>query len=47
MFEHYIKLFHLGWVETWVVEAAITMVGALLLALVLAKFVDCLDQLER
>jgi len=47
MFEHYIKLFHLEWVETWMVEAVITMFGALVLALILAKFVDCLDQLER
>ena len=47
MFEHYIKLFHLEWMETWMVEAVITMVGALVLALILAKFVDCLDQLER
>jgi hypothetical protein len=47
MFEHYIKLFHLEWMETWMVEAVITMVGALVLALVLAKFVDCLDQLEQ
>jgi hypothetical protein len=47
MFEHYIKLFHLGWVEPWVVEAAITMVGALLLALVLCKFVDFMNQIEQ
>ena len=47
MFEHYIKLFHLGWVETWMVEAAFTIVGALLLALVLCKFVDFMNQIER
>ena len=47
MFEQYIKLLHLEWIDLWVIEAVITIVGAVVLALILNKIVDCLDQLER
>jgi hypothetical protein len=43
MFEQYVKLFHLGWIETWMVEALIIMSGALLLGVVLCKVAGFLN----
>jgi hypothetical protein len=37
MFEQYIKLFNLSWVEPWMVEAVAIVSGALLLGLVVCK----------
>lgn len=47
MSEHYIKLFHLGWIDAWMVEAVITIVCALILGLILAKCADCWNQIDR
>jgi hypothetical protein len=43
MFEQYIKLFHLGWIEPWMVEALAMIVGALVLAFVICKANDCFN----
>jgi hypothetical protein len=43
MFEQYVKLFHLGWIEIWMVEALAIMFGALLLGLVVGKTMDFLN----
>ena len=44
MFDQYVKLFHLGWIETWMVEALAIMFGALLLGLVVGKTMDFLNR---
>jgi hypothetical protein len=43
MFEQYVKLFHLDWIEPWMVEALAIMFGALLLGLVVGKTMDFLN----
>lgn len=42
MFEQYIKLFHLGWIELWMVEAIVVVIGALILSFVVCKATDCM-----
>ena len=41
--EYYTKLFNFNWVQPWMVEAMITIVGALILAFVVCKATDCLN----
>jgi hypothetical protein len=43
MFDQYIKLFDISWVEPWIVEALAIMFGALLLGLVVGKTMDFLN----
>jgi hypothetical protein len=43
MFEQYIKLFDLSWLEPWLVEALAVIAGALLLGLVIGKTMDFLN----
>jgi hypothetical protein len=43
MFDQYVKLFHLDWIEPWIVEALVIMFGALLLGLVVGKTMDILN----
>ena len=43
MFEQYIKLFRLDWIEPWMVEALAIIGGALVLGLVVAKTMDCFN----
>lgn len=43
MFDQYIKLFHLGWIEPWMVEAMFAVTGGLLLMFVVCKVMDCLN----
>lgn len=47
MFEQYVKLFHLDWIEPWMVEAVAIMGGALLLGLVVGKTMDFLNGDQR
>jgi len=37
MFDHYVKLFHLGWIEPWLVEALAIMALALLFAMIISR----------
>ena len=43
MFDQYIKLFNLDWIELWIVEALVIMFGALLLVWVIGKTMDFLN----
>jgi hypothetical protein len=43
MFDQYVKLFQLNWIEPWMVEALAIMAGALLLGLVICKAMDFLN----
>jgi hypothetical protein len=43
MFDQYVKLFHLGWIEPWIVEALAVIAGALLLVFVICKAIDCFN----
>ncbi len=43
MLDYYVKLFHLEWIEPWMVEALSIMAGALLLGLVIGKTMDFLN----
>ena len=42
MFEQYVKLFNLSWLEPWMVEAVAIVVGALILSFVVCKATDCM-----
>ena len=44
MFDQYVKLFHLGWIEPWMVEAMAIMVGAFLLVFMICKAMDCVNR---
>jgi hypothetical protein len=43
MFDQYVKLFNISWIETWMVEALVIMFGALLLVLIIGKTMDFLN----
>ena len=43
MFDQYVKLFNNSWIESWMVEALATMLGALILAIVICKAMECLN----
>ena len=47
MFDQYVKLFHLGWIEPWMVEAMAIIVGSLLLVFMICKAIDCLNGLNQ
>lgn len=42
MFDQYLKLFHLGWIEPWMVEALAIVAGGFLLMFVVCKVTNCL-----
>jgi hypothetical protein len=43
MFDQYVKLFNISWIEPWMVEALAIMFGALILAFVVCKANDCFN----
>jgi hypothetical protein len=43
MWDQYVKLFDLKWLEPWMVEAAAIVFGGLLLSFVVCKCMDCLN----
>jgi hypothetical protein len=43
MFDQYVKLFHLGWIEPWMVEAMAIIIGCLLLVFMIGKAIDCFN----
>jgi hypothetical protein len=43
MLDQYVKLFHLGWIEPWMVEALAIILGALMVAYVICKATDCFN----
>lgn len=43
MFDQYIKLFHLDWIEAWMVEGLAIVLGGLLLSFVVCKTMDFLN----
>jgi len=43
IFDQYIKLFSTDWIEPWLVEALAMIAGALILAIVICKAMDCLN----
>jgi hypothetical protein len=47
VFDQYVKLFHLDWLQPWMVEALAIMFGALLLGLVVGKTMDFLNGDQR
>ena len=47
MFEQYVKLFHLGWIEPWLVEAMAMIFGAVLIMLAVVKTIDFLNGEDR
>jgi hypothetical protein len=47
MLDHYVRLFNIGWIEPWMVEAMAIMAGALLLGLVIGKTMDFLNGEDR
>ena len=47
MFDQYVKLFNISWIESWMVEALAIIFGALLLVLVVGKTMDFLNGDQR
>jgi hypothetical protein len=47
MFEQYVKLFHLGWIEAWMIEAVAIVCGGFLLSWVVCKALDCFNGDQR
>jgi hypothetical protein len=43
IFEQYVKLFNISWIEPWMVEALAMIAGALVLAFVICKANDCFN----
>jgi len=43
MFDQYVKLFNLSWLEPWMVEAVGIVFGGLLLSFVICKALDCFN----
>ena len=43
MFDQYVKLFNISWIEPWMVEALAMIAGALILAFVICKAMECLN----
>jgi hypothetical protein len=41
--DHYVKLFHLNWIEPWMIEAMAMIVGALFLVFIICKAIDCFN----
>jgi hypothetical protein len=43
MFDQYVKLFDISWIEPWMIEALAMIVGSLLLVFMICKAMDCFD----
>ena len=43
MFDQYIKLFDISWIEPWMVEAMAMIIGSLLLVFMICKALDCFN----
>jgi hypothetical protein len=43
MFDQYVKLFNISWIEPWMVEAMAMIAGAFLLVFVICKAIDCFN----
>lgn len=43
IFDQYVKLFSIDWIEPWMIEALAIMFGALILAFVVCKAMECLN----
>ena len=43
MFEQYVKLFNINWIQPWMVEALAIVIGAMLLMFVVCKAMDCMN----
>ena len=43
MFDQYVKLFNISWIESWMVEALAMIAGALIVVIVICKAMDCLN----
>ncbi len=43
MFDQYVKLFNLSWLEPWMIEALAIVLGGLLLSFVVCKTMECLN----
>ncbi len=41
MFDQYVKLFNISWIEPWMIEALGIVLGGLLLSFVVCKAMDC------
>jgi hypothetical protein len=47
MFDQYVKLFNISWIEPWMVEAMAIIVGSLVLVFVICKIMDFLNGSQR
>ena len=43
MFEQWVKLFNINWIQPWMVEAMAIVVGGLILMFVVCKAMDCMN----
>jgi hypothetical protein len=47
MFEQYIKLFNIDWIEPWMVEALAIVAGGFVLSFIVCKALDCFNGDQR
>ena len=47
MFDQYVKLFNIAWIEPWMIEALAIVFGGLLLSFVVCKAMDCINGEDR
>ncbi len=46
MFDQYVKLFNLSWLEPWMIEALAIVLGGLLLSFVVCKTMDLFNKTD-
>ena len=47
MFDQYVKLFNISWIEPWMVEALVIVFGGLTLMFIVCKAMDCMNGEDR
>lgn len=47
MFDQYVKLFNIAWIEPWMVEALAIVIGGFILMLIVCKAMHCLNGEDR
>lgn len=47
MFDQYIKLFNINWIEPWMVEALTIVIGGFILMFIVCKAMDCINGAEK
>ena len=47
MLDQYVKLFNISWIEPWMVEALVIVIGGFILMLIVCKAMECFNGEDR